>query len=479
MKFTDSLKGIGSPIAFYPDLIPIAGSPESAIFLCQLTYWTGKQHDPDGWIHKTQEEWFFEIGLTEKQQKTAREKLVGRSLIEEREIGSPARLQYRVNIETISAVWDVWTIIAKIKKQFEDLKGTYGILMSRGILNLQIKTQIEHIRTVIRKCHTIANGFFEGCEKMRVSPLGIIDGFRKNLIKVAQTLATGLISQREIQVPPDRTYKSPPTGDTSTSHPEIQVPPDGRLAPPSIPVPVTAPVPSKITPKTSTETSPESVHPDPENTHTWGPPFKNLDHEIDQELVQKVEVEVLHDTQQETGDKESNSQGQHCIFMEGNIPGGAGGENFDKLPDWVYQLHEKVRLGHKLERSELLSLAEHTLGDYASLYRESGQVLNVGADDIRTDFLKFVQWYSFNGNPDINYVLCSVKKAERNPEQWDVLVSWLQTWEEVQKDPKSLETILAAKVSSQGKRCNSEDLRMNNRLVLEKPLSTGNLWDEI
>ena len=140
-------------------------------------------------------------------------------------------------------------------------------------------------------------------------------------------------SQPEIQVPPNRRYKSPPTGDTSFSQPEIQVPPDGRLAPPSIPVPVTAPVPSKITPKTSTETSPESVHPDPENTHTWGPPFKNLDHEIDQELVQKVQFEVLHDTQQESGDKKSNSQGQHCIFMKGNVPGGAGGENLDKMPD--------------------------------------------------------------------------------------------------------------------------------------------------
>lgn len=155
--------------------------------------------------------------------------------------------------------------------------------------------------------------------------------------------------------------------------------------------------------------------------------------------------------------------------MKEKFSGAAEGENFEKMSDdWVSELHEKVRQGHILERSELLSLAEYTLGGYASLYRQSGKVLNVVVDDIKIDFLKFVQWYSFNGNPDLNYVLCSVKKAERSPEQWDVLVSWLQDWDEVQKDAKSLQTILFTRVNSQGKRCSKVDLNMKNRLVLEQ-----------
>jgi hypothetical protein len=497
MKFTDFLQGIGSPIAFYPDLIAVTGSPESAIFLCQLTYWTGRQHDPDRWIHKTQEEWFFEIGLTEKQQKTARDKLVARGYIEEREIGSPARLQYRVNIEAISAVWEVWAIVGNIKKQLRDLTSDHGTLMSRGILNYAIKNQIQNIRTAIRKCHTIANGFFETCEKMRISPVRIIDRFRENLTKIAQTLATGLNSQPEIQVSPNGRNKYPPTGETSIAQQEKQVSPDGTLAPPSIPVPVSVPAPSKITPKTSTDTPHENVQGEPENTHTWGATFKKEDQEKClnrealkdvqipeeeenyREIVTEVQVEVVHDTQQERKDKELNSQGQDCIFMEANIPGGGGAENFESVPDWVLELQEKVRLGHTLKRPELLKLANYRLGDYANSYRHSGRVLDASPDDIKADFLKFVQWHSFHNNPDSNYVLFSVKKAERQPEQWDVLLSWVRTWEEVQKDPKTLETMLAAKVSSEGKKCNTQDLSMNYDLNARKAMSVENWWEAI
>jgi hypothetical protein len=45
-----------------------------------------------------------------------------------------------------------------------------------------------------------------------------------------------------------------------------------------------------------------------------------------------VKVEVIHDTQQDRKDQNFNSQGQDCIFMKANIPGG-GGENVDKMPD--------------------------------------------------------------------------------------------------------------------------------------------------
>lgn len=475
MKFTDLLQEIGSPIAFYPDLVPLVGSHESAIFLCQVTYWTGKQYNKDGWIYKTQEEWFLETGLTQKQQKTARRLLVERGYIEERKRGIPQRLEYRVMTSALNEVWDIWMIAATLKKQFKALMGTHGVLLSRGIQNEEIQRQMERFRNVVRRCHVVANNFFRKCRELDISPLSIIDGFRQNLSRLAQTFDKSILSTQDIHTDPTQSSSGGQSGNNYPPGQDIPCQVLQTSPPPSNPVKPSVPALSKITPKTSTESSPESGQAEPENTHTWGPPFKNLEEE---DIAKEVRFEVLHDTQQEQGGKESNSQGQDCIFMKVNLPGGGGGENFDKMPVWVYQLQEKVRLGHKLERSELLSLAEHTLGDYTSLYRESGQVLNVGADDIKTDFLKFVQWYSFNGNPDINYVLCSIKKAERNPEQWDVLLSWLQIWEEVQKDPKSLETILASKVSSQGKRCNSQDLAMSNRLSLEKSLTMENWWDE-
>ncbi len=40
------------PIAYHPQLARAFGSPNVAIFLGQLLYWTGREADPEGWIWK-------------------------------------------------------------------------------------------------------------------------------------------------------------------------------------------------------------------------------------------------------------------------------------------------------------------------------------------------------------------------------------------------------------------------------------------
>lgn len=474
MKITEIIQEIGSPIAFHPDLVPLVGSHEAVVFLCQLVYWTGKQHDPDRWIYKTQEEWYYETFLTKKQQRGARKKLVKREYIEEREIGSPARLQYRLNVNAISAIWDKWVVVIKIKNEFQDLTSTHGILMSRGILNYEIKNQLENYRSAIEKCHAIANRFFEDCEEMQISPLRIIDQFQENLTIVAQTLTTGLKSQRDIQVDPKGTYKYSSKGHTSTPQKDIQVDPKGTLPPPSNPITASASAPSKSTAKNTSDISQKSTQAGAENTHIKGQGVNSLQekkkNEAKQEFGNTVEVEVIQDTQQEREDKELNSQGQDCIFMKENIPGGAGGENFEisETPNWVQEYEDKVRSGGTLPRSELVRLAEYRLGAYASLYRDSGRVLDANPNDIKPEFLRFLQWYAFNRNPDISFVRATVAKTERNPEQWGVLLCWLTTFQQVQDDPSVLETMLNQKVSSAGRNGNKQDLALNNRLVLEK-----------
>lgn len=484
MKLTEILQNIGSPIAFHPDLVILGGSTEAAIFLCQLGYWTGKQHDPDGWIHKTQEEWFYETSLTKKQQRSARKKLVKREYIEEREIGSPARLQYRLNVNAISAIWNAWVVVITIKNEFQDLISTYGILMSRGILNYEIKNQLENYRSAIEKCHAIANRFFEDCEKMQISPLEIIDQFQENLTKVAQTLTltTGLKSQRDIQVDPKRTYKYSQKGHTSTPQKDIQVDPNGTLPPPSNPVWSCAPAPSKTTAKTTPDTSQESTQAAPDLSLCKSPSLnfsqEKKNKEADKDFVQTVEVEVLQDTQQDREDKQLNSQGQDCIFMKKNIPGARGGENSEiSEPNWVQEYEDKVRLGQTLPRSELLALAEYRLGDYASLYRDSGRVLDASPNDIKPEFLKFLQWHSFDRNPDITFVRACVKKAEQQPERWEILISWLEIWQQVQSDPSVLETMLKDKVSSAGKKANGKDFELQFDLAAKKSMSVKNWWE--
>lgn len=256
--------------------------------------------------------------------------------------------------------------------------------------------------------YAIANSFFENCQQLKVAPLSIIDQLREKLTKVAETLTTGLMSHWDIQVVPNGTYKNCPPGTTSSSQPDIQVVPNGTLPQDSIPEPVSVLDPSENTAKNTSNTSHVSTQAGAENTHIedqsldFFPGKKNK--EADQGFVKTVEVDVLQDTQQETPDRGSNSQGQNCIFMKGNIPGGAGGENFEieKTPNWVQELEDKVRSGNTLPRSELLALAEYRLGDLASVYRESGRVLDASPNDIKPEFIKFLQWYAFNRHPDIS-----------------------------------------------------------------------------
>ncbi|MBN3871542.1 MAG: hypothetical protein HWQ23_15055 [Nostoc sp. JL33] len=229
MKFTDLLEGIGSPIAFYPDLIPLTGSPNAALFLCQLTYWTGKQHNPDGWIYKTQEEWGYETGLSEKEQRTARRSLVERGYVEEQERGIPSRLEYRLLADPLKEIWDVWAIASNVKKQFETLSSTYGVLLSRGIQYLEMQDQMKRFRSVIRQCHQVTNQFFDRCQQLQISPSEIADSLRSQLSQLAQTLARPTNSHRAVLVTPNGQYKKEPSGSTSTPQQEVLVPPDGSL----------------------------------------------------------------------------------------------------------------------------------------------------------------------------------------------------------------------------------------------------------
>jgi len=101
MKVTSVIASIGQPITYYPALAKALESIPAAIFLAQLIYWTGKQADEGGWIYKTQQEWENEIGLSRREQETARRKLTSLNLTSEKLKDLPARLYYKINEDEI------------------------------------------------------------------------------------------------------------------------------------------------------------------------------------------------------------------------------------------------------------------------------------------------------------------------------------------------------------------------------------------
>ena len=80
--------------------------PAAGIFLRQLVYWTGRGHDPEGWIYKTQAEMEEETGLSRHWQRKARKILGSQGAIEERKRGIPRKLWYRVDLGALLGIME-------------------------------------------------------------------------------------------------------------------------------------------------------------------------------------------------------------------------------------------------------------------------------------------------------------------------------------------------------------------------------------
>lgn len=100
---------LARPIAFHPALARAAGGAAAGLFLSQLFYWCDKGGHPDGWIYKDADEWERETCLTRAEQRTARNALRGKGLIEESDVRKlkinqfGSTLAYRINWTNLEA----------------------------------------------------------------------------------------------------------------------------------------------------------------------------------------------------------------------------------------------------------------------------------------------------------------------------------------------------------------------------------------
>lgn len=79
--------------------------------------------DQDGWFAKTIKGWEESVGLSRSEQETARARLVELGLLEERRVGMPAHLEFRVNQEV------VYNTIAKQAERFSQVDQREEALM--------------------------------------------------------------------------------------------------------------------------------------------------------------------------------------------------------------------------------------------------------------------------------------------------------------------------------------------------------------
>ena len=119
MTPSESLRMLGRPIAYHPKLAKLFGSVNTAILFGQLVYWSDKTSHELG-IYKTAEQIEEEIGLSPREQKTAREKLVKLKVLTE----THRRLEHRLYFKIDFAVYDEFVLQYLAKSDTENPENT-------------------------------------------------------------------------------------------------------------------------------------------------------------------------------------------------------------------------------------------------------------------------------------------------------------------------------------------------------------------
>jgi DNA-binding protein Fis len=95
------LDALDRPIAFHRVFVELTGSVTAALMLSQIVYWSKRTSDDKGWFYKTREEWAEETGMLRREQETARKALRKHGFLEEKRVGVPAKLHYRLKWQNL------------------------------------------------------------------------------------------------------------------------------------------------------------------------------------------------------------------------------------------------------------------------------------------------------------------------------------------------------------------------------------------
>lgn len=97
----------GHPVAYHPMLSHFFESVNSAIFFCQLRYWSDRTGNPLG-VYKTSEEWTKETGLSYREQATARRILSDPGFVIETNKRLEHRIYFLIDWSAFNPAFEAW-----------------------------------------------------------------------------------------------------------------------------------------------------------------------------------------------------------------------------------------------------------------------------------------------------------------------------------------------------------------------------------
>jgi len=133
-------------VAYHAVAAKAFGSVNLAIMWSQLAYWSERTRDPDGWIHKSAKEFYDELGLSRREQDTARNLGVKLGVLEILKRGRPCVMNYRLNFE----------VSEEILKRFcdNDIAEKNNGKLDLKIIKKQKVEKVEDTRPMLEKLLT-------------------------------------------------------------------------------------------------------------------------------------------------------------------------------------------------------------------------------------------------------------------------------------------------------------------------------------
>ncbi|MCO8166863.1 HNH endonuclease [Pseudomonas sp. 21LCFQ02] len=150
----------GSAVAVYPAFRRVLGlSAAAAQFLSQAVYWTEKTED--GWFYKTENEWLSEVGLAADEVRDSRKNLKAIGVLDEQRKGIPAKMFYRINVETLFEALEGNIQAITLEQLFDLYTPKLGQLSKAGLMRAKkagVECEFVDYAEVVRK-----HGLVCGC----------------------------------------------------------------------------------------------------------------------------------------------------------------------------------------------------------------------------------------------------------------------------------------------------------------------------
>lgn len=139
----------GDYVAYYPRIADISGSIKAAVMLSQALSWTSGflRQNPwrEGWFWKTQDEWKRETGLSRWEQESARLKLRTLGVLEEKRMGAPSKLFFRINMDALGRMLGLRFNIPFATWNWEDTPAVRLLLGSPVIIYRKLALALDGV----------------------------------------------------------------------------------------------------------------------------------------------------------------------------------------------------------------------------------------------------------------------------------------------------------------------------------------------